>query len=436
MFSLLAIPYVPGRAWGTLRFGPAAAAPDVIVVLSQHEVGALSARPAGIILRDASHLSHPTLRLLSKAIPTVLVEHAQLQGLLEGDDVLLDGHSGLLTSPFPAKLPVYAPPSPPEVGKAVYTVDGASVELRASVGSVAGSAAAFEQGAASIGLVRSEYLFPEDGSRPDTDFLAAACGRICRAAQPLSVTFRLVDIAGDKKPPWLGDVPGIAGVLGLQGARLYSTGPVRQVYLDQLEALNRLAGQYRLSVLLPYVASLAELETLVAEVRQHLPSAVPVGVMLETPAAALAVEEFLDVADFAALGCNDLMQCLFAADRDLPELRAWLDPHAPVLYRFLDMVAQRAGVSNSAIQVCGLLPQRPGILPALLGLGYRAFSVDPVMIPWLARTVRQTDTKQAVQLARAVCDAHRSAEVKQLLDEAEDVAAKRFPCAGNAGRRR
>lgn len=420
MFTLSAIPYVPGQARGTLRFGAAAAAPGVITALHQREVTALGARPAGIILVDASPFAHPALRLLSQAIPTVLVELAQLDGLIEGNEILLDGHSGLLASPVPAKLPAYAPPSAPELGKPVYTVDGVSVELRASVGSIAGSEAAIRQGAASIGLVRSEYLFPEDGSRPDTDFLAAAFGQICRAAQPLPVSFRLVDIAGDKKPPWLGEVPGIAGVLGLQGARLYATEPVRQVYLDELKALNRLAGQYRFGVLLPYVGSLAELEALVAEVRQHLPPTVPLGAMLETPAAALAVEEFLGRVDFAALGCNDLMQCLFAADRDLPELRAWLDPHAPALYRFLDMVAQRAGGCSGALQVCGLLPQWPGILPVLLGLGYRAFSVDPIMIPWLAQSVRQTDTKQAVQLARAVCEASRPAEVKQLLAEARE----------------
>jgi phosphoenolpyruvate-protein kinase (PTS system EI component) len=422
VFALSAIPYVPGRARGSLRFGPAAAAPGVIVALHQREVAALGARPAGIILIDAAPFSHPTLRLLSQAIPTVLVEQGQLAGLPEGNEVLLDGHSGLLSSPVTAGLPLHAPPSPPEAGRPVQTVDGASVELRASVGSVAASAAAIEHGAASIGLVRSEYLFPEDGSRPDADFLATAFEHICRAAQALPVTFRLLDIAGDKKPTWLGEMPGIAGVLGLQGARLYSTEPVRQVYLEELNALSRLAGQYPVRVLLPYVTSLTELETLVSEIRCHLPSTVSLGVMLETPAAALAVEEFLGEVDFAALGCNDLMQCLFAADRDMPELRAWLDPYAPALYRFLDMVAQRAGDSVSALQVCGLLPQWPGILPVLVGLGYRAFSVDPIMIPWLAQTVRLTDTQQAMQLARAVCKARRPAEVKQLLAEAKGVA--------------
>ena len=410
--ALNATPYVPGRARGTLRFGPAAAAPDVVVALRQHELAMLAQHPAGIILVDAAPFSHPALRLLGQAIPTVLVEARQFDGLAAGSEVLLDGLSGRVWSPVPAEAAERLEPAPPIPGRPVATLDGVAVELRASVGSAAGAAAAASRGAAAIGLVRTEYLFPDDGSRPDADFLAAAFDAICRAGLPTS--FRLVDVAGDKRPPWLGEVPGIGGVLGLQGARLYAAGPVRQVYLAELEALGRLAPETRFGVLLPYVASLAELETLAAEIRRRLP-AVPIGVMLETPAAALAAGDFLAVADFAALGCNDLMQCLFAADRDLPELRVWLDPHAPVLFRFLRAVAEQAGQTVGAIQVCGLLPQWPGILPLLLGLGYRAFSVDPVTIPWLAASVAQTDTGDAAKLAASACAARRPDEVKRLL---------------------
>lgn len=414
MFALTATPYVPGRARGTLRFGPQAAAPGVVVALRQRELASLAARPAGIILVDAAPFSHPALRLLGQAIPTVLVEARQLDGLAAGSEVLLDGRSGRLVSPVPADMPEPLQPSPPVPGEPVFTPDGVAVELRASVGSAEGARAALDQGAAAIGLVRTEYLFPDDGSRPDTGFLAAAFAAICRASDPLPVSFRLVDVAGDKRPPWLGEVPGLGGALGMQGARLYAGGPVREVYLAELEALGRLAGQCRFGVLLPYVASLAELEKLAAEIRGRLPG-VPLGVMLETPAAALAAGDFLAAADFAALGCNDLMQCLFAAGRDLPELRAWFDPCSPALFRFLRAVAQQAGPALGAIQVCGLLPQWPGILPVLLGLGYRTFSVDPVTIPWLASSVAQTDTAHAAKRAAAVCEARGPEEVKRRL---------------------
>jgi phosphoenolpyruvate-protein kinase (PTS system EI component) len=137
--------------------------------------------------------------------------------------------------------------------------------------------------------------------------------------------------------------------------------------------------------------------------------------MIETPAAALAVREFLEQADFVALGMNDLMQCLFAADRYRPELSGYLDPYSPIIYRFLGLVAEQAGTALNRVQVNGLLAQLPGVLPVLIGLGYRAFSVDPVMLPWLAQRVRLTDTGAAAGLAQALCNARCSADVKTLL---------------------
>lgn len=411
-------PFVPGSATGVLRRGPAAAARDAIVVLRPDEIANLPCDPAGVVLVDAAPFGHATLRLLELGVPAVLAGADQLQALARGAATLLDGRRGCLVQPPPtiAAQPV---PAPPQAGVPLLTADGVEVELRASIGSVAAARAAREQGAAAIGLVRSEYLFPANGSRPDVDFLAGVFREICAAAAPLAVAFRLLDIAVDKRPPWTRGLPNLASALGQRGARLYAKEPVRQVYLDELAALARLARHRRVSVLLPYVAGADELATLAAEVRSHLPPEVALGAMLETPAAALGVDALLDIADFAALGCNDLMQCLFAADRDRPESSSLLDPHAPALYRFLDLVVHRAGTKAPALLVCGLLPQWPGVLPVLIGLGYRVYSVDPVMIPWLARSVRQTGVRSAALLARAVCDARRPEDVRRLLSDAD-----------------
>ena len=422
MPELSVTPFVPGLAQGVLRRGPAGAACGAIVILRPDEIAALPCRPAGVVLVDAAPFGHATLRLLELGVPAVLATADQLQALAQGAQTLLDGRRGHLIQP-PPTMAAEPGPAPPEAGLPLLTADGVEVELRASIGSVTAARAARERGAAAIGLVRSEYLFPADGSRPDVDFLAAAFCEICDAAAPLAVTFRLLDLAGDKRPPWVRQIPNLGSALGERGARLYAKEPVRQVYLDELAALARIAGRCRVSVLLPYVANTEELGRLAAEVRSHLPPEVALGAMLETPAAALGADAFLDIADFAALGCNDLMQCLFAADRDRPESRSLLDAHAPALYRFLDLVFRRAGTKAATLQVCGLLPQWPGMLPVLIGLGYRVYSVDPVMVPWLAQTVRQTDARSAGELARAVCDAHRAEEVRRLLGDAGSGAA-------------
>lgn len=414
MLPIQAIPFVPGHAHGRVCVGADGASTQSIVVLSQAELTRLKVRPAGVILLGGAPYAHPTLRLLSQGIPTVLLAAQAARGLAPGLELSLDGQTGRLSPAVerPAAAPL---PLGPEAGRPVNTRDGVGIELRCSVTDSGGAAAARAAGAAAIGLARSEYLYPPDGQQPDSAFLTDACAAVCAAAAPLTVTFRLIDIAGDKRPPWLPDVPGLGGTLGLQGARLYAVEPVRSVYLAQLEALGALADRYPLRILLPYLVSVGELEALRAEIRQHLPDGVPLGSMIETPAAALAVREFLEEADFVALGMNDLMQCLFAADRYRPELSEYLDPYSPIIYRFLRLVAEQAGTALSRVQVNGLLAQLPGVLPVLIGLGYRAFSVDPVMLPWLAQRVRLTDTGAAAGLAQALCNARCSADVRTLL---------------------
>jgi phosphoenolpyruvate-protein kinase (PTS system EI component) len=110
------------------------------------------------------------------------------------------------------------------------------------------------------------------------------------------------------------------------------------------------------------------------------------------------------------------MQCLFAADRDIAELRHYLDPYSPELYRFLQQAAESAAGNIDRVQVCGLLSQFPGVLPVLTGLGFRNFSVAPAVIPHLAATIRQFDPEQANRLARQICAARDSQQVRKLLN--------------------
>jgi phosphoenolpyruvate-protein kinase (PTS system EI component) len=137
--------------------------------------------------------------------------------------------------------------------------------------------------------------------------------------------------------------------------------------------------------------------------------------MLETAGAALAVEGFLAKTDLVGIGLNDLMQSLFGADRDLPAVRDNLDPYAPALYRLLRLTAELAGPEVNRVQLCGILPQLPGVLPVLLGLGYRTFSVDVAHAPYLAGTVATRSSVEDRGLAEAVCDATSGHAVADLL---------------------
>jgi len=413
MQPVVGMPYVPGLARGVLRRDPCDGG---IWFTTQSELGNLgTARPAGAVVVNAAPFSHAMIALLARGVPTVLLDRMQAAALREGEEILLDAAAGRILAADAAPAPRASVPAAPPAGKPVHTADNVAVELRASVRDAAGARRASENGACAIGLVRSEFLVPPGAAMPDADFYEQALAAVCEAAKPLPVVVRLLDIAPDKRPPWLASVLESTGALGLQGARLFDTEPVAGVVQAQLEATARLQRRIALRLLVPYVGSASEMRRRREAISTHLPKPLLIGAMIETPAAALEIGEFCDVADFVALGTNDLMQCLFGADRDLPAVSQLLDPYSPALYRFLHTVAENAGPQLIRVQMCGVLSQLPGTMMLLLGLGYRVFSVDPVFIPWLAETVRHTDTTHARELATRVRMASSADTVKQLL---------------------
>jgi len=203
----------------------------------------------------------------------------------------------------------------------------------------------------------------------------------------------------------------------MQGVRLFDQQPLRDVVYALLDAVNVLAEKHRISLLLPYVTQLDEFQRWRDIIEQRLSKHLAIGAMLESPVAVLSLPHWFDIADFVAIGCNDLMQCLFAADRDLAQMRCYLDAYSPQLHRFLQQAAAAAGDDINRVQLCGLLPQLPGIMPVLLGMGFRVFAVAPVMIPYLAKTLDEIDLAQMQALARQVCDAKDSKAVNGLLSD-------------------
>jgi len=412
--QFVGMPYVPGRARGPLRRGPSGVQPQDILLLAQRELSLLAQQPAGILVVEGAPFSHDMIQLRGFERPAAIITAAQASLLEPGVPVSLDGATGLVTTADQATGDSFTAESGPVVGGPLLSADGYVVQLRASVGSGAGARRAVLCGAEAIGLVRTEFLLPEGDAVPTVEFYRRAFTELCQRATPLPVTFRLLDLAADKMPGWMAAGPSMTGLLGLQGARLFGFEAVRSAVQAQLVALESLPGRFDVRVLIPYLVRFEELRHWARYVRSRLSRPVAVGAMAETPAAALDVANWLDVADFVALGCNDLMQCLFAADRDRPELRAYLDPYAPVLYRLLRQVARAAEDSLDRVQVCGVLPQLPGVLTILLGLGYRAFSVDAGLVPYLAERVRGTRVSEAQALAAAVCTARESRQVAEM----------------------
>lgn len=411
-----AMPFVPGQVQGTLSRDASVAGPEpVILLLHYADMMELQQMPAGLVVVGGAPLSHPMTQLQSLGLPTVIVSDRQAAELRPGTRVLLDGHEGTIRLASGEGFSAMPPEVGLQPGRPMETADGALVELRASITGEAGAADARRLGATAVGMVRTEYLTPPHGRMPDVSYYHKAFTAICQAADPLPVTFRLLDISVDKKPPWLGEMRGMTGLLGLQGSRLFGVRPVSTVLQAQLAALETVSRDYDLRVLMPYVASPEEFRHWRNRVRAWLPDRVEIAAMAETPAAALAMPEWRRSGTRVSLGCNDLMQCLFGADRDIPEVAGYLDPYAPSLFRFLSLVAGGAGEHLQYVQICGLLQQMPGVLSILLGLGYRNFSTSTRLVPSLAQVVHGTRLTEAEQLASAVLEAGDSGSVRELL---------------------
>ena len=409
--QLMGMPYVPGVACGILQRGTSAETAGRIVVLNRTGPDYYEVLPAGFVVIDGAPFSHRMIPMLGMGVPTVIVSAEQAAALPDGMEIMLNGTRGSITS----AVSVMNAPNDSRHTPSCITADGVRIELRVSARDAPAAQRAARCGADAIGLVRSEFLVPPDGHVPDVDFYRREFKALCEAAAPLAVTIRLIDIAADKLPAWLPAHAATTGTLGLQGVRLFSREPVRSVYLAQLTAINALSGQFDLRVLIPYVDSQEELLDWAGQVRQKLSRPVVLGAMAETPAAALQVADWLETVDFVALGCNDLMQCFFGADRDRPELRRYLNPYAPPLYRFLQQVADAASEQLQCVQMCGVLPQLPGILPILLGLGFRVFSVEAAFLDHMKQTIAITSIAQARQLASHVCTMQSSADVQARL---------------------
>ena len=412
--QLQGMPYVPGLGRGVLQRGTGDA--NAVALVDQAEAIEISGAPAALIVVDGAPLSHRMIGLVGRGIPTVLIDAAQAARLRPGDMVLVDGASGwIMGLPTSADPPNRGAPTRPVAGQPIQLADGTAVWLLASVPGLRETAEAVAQGAAGIGLVRSEFLGGDQPRPPDAAYFTKVLEELCSAAAPLSVTVRLLDLAADKPPRWLPQARQLLGPLGRQGSRLFDLQPVRSVLLAQLEALTTLSEHFEIEVLIPYLSRHEELTRWVPEVRRLLPKGVPVGTMLETPAALLDLANWVERADFFAIGGNDLMQCLFGADRDTPALRSQLDPYAPVLYRLLGEAAEIVRDSPDRIRVCGVLPRLGGILPVLVGLGFRRFSIDPIWIPYLARDLRGLTLDAAEALADKVRDCEEAYAVRELL---------------------
>lgn len=301
------------------------------------------------------------------------------------------------------------------------TLDGTPISLGANIESASEIAAAIAVGADHIGLVRTELLYLDRAALPSEEEQLQDALAMLRAAGGRPVTFRTLDIGGDKLPVGVRVEVGPNPALGMRGIRFSLHHP--EIFRTQLRALFRAAVAGPLRILFPLVSSVSEIREaralcsqvcaeLFAQGVSHDPR-VPLGAMIETPSAVLTADHLAAESDFLSVGTNDLIQYAFAADRQNEEMTYLYQPLHPCILRALQQIFAAAEPRGCPVSVCGDMAGDPANAWALLGLGLRSFSMTAIDIPFVRSLLRETALPAAQQLAREAL----------LLTCADDVAA-------------
>jgi len=296
------------------------------------------------------------------------------------------------------------------------TADGTRIEVFANLGSVADAEIAVAEGAEGCGLLRTEFLFLDRDLPPGEDEQRAAYQAIADAlgARPLIV--RTLDIGADKPAPWLPLASEDNPALGLRGIRLQLERP--DLLETQLRALLGVRSPGPLRIMLPMVSTLAELraaravlDRLSAEMNAAAPE---LGIMVETPAAAMIAATLAKEAAFFSIGTNDLSQYALARDRTNPAVASGLDGLDPAVVRLIDETVRGATAHRRVTGVCGGLAALPEAIPILLGLGVTELSVPAAAIAETKAIIRSLDLVACRNLAAEALAAPDGASVRTL----------------------
>jgi phosphotransferase system enzyme I (PtsP) len=371
-------------------------------------------RLRGLVLEEGSALSHVAIVARALDVPVVGRAADVLSRVEAGDSIVVDGDNAqVLVRPADDILQSVAEAIAARAERRrkymalrelpSATIDQAPISLNMNAGLLIDMQHLDETGADGVGLYRTEIPFMVRSEFPDVDAQAWLYGRVLDLADGKPVTFRTLDVGGDKVLPYVGTFGDDNPAMGWRAIRIGLDRPA--MLRRQLRALIIAANGRPLSVMFPMIAAVAELlgarrllELEVDRARrrgQLLPQQLKVGVMFEVPALAWQLDSLLPHVDFVSVGTNDLLQFLFAADRGNSRLAGRYDSLSPALLRLLHFVVEKVRPAGVDIAVCGEMAGRPVEAIALLAVGIRTLSMSPGSIGPVKAMIRSLDLKEA-----------------------------------------
>jgi phosphotransferase system enzyme I (PtsI) len=385
-----------------------------------------SHRIVGLVTETGSPLSHTAIMARSLEIPAI-VGAPELAEVASGDLLIIDGdRSIIIWSPSDETLAQYKgrdregkksrkKSSTSGVAPAI-TEDRVQISLGANINFSEEVRAAIGHGCESIGLYRTEFDFFKEGKQPEEEMLVADYISVLKSAKGTPVTFRTIDVGIDQRS-WDGVNPN----LGVRGLRFCLENT--DVFKKQLRSLYRASVNGPTRILLPFVSTVDDLDSarnILEEVRQELdlrrlaydPN-VPIGVMIETPAAAQTCDLMASRVDFFCLGTNDLIQYYLVIDRSDQSVVHLYNPFHPAILRCLHQVYTLLRPTGKLVTVCGEMAADPPSAAVLLGLGFTSLSVSLTAYSRIKRMIRSVSIAQLRELAGQILKMQKPKEVEE-----------------------
>lgn len=397
----------------------------------------------GLISEEGTRTSHAAILAHSLGIPAIMGAVGALSRIKPGTEVLIDGQSGaILLEPTANEreemltyiirrrrldFELQAAINQPSV-----TPDGTWVALLANVDLPEEIEPAQSSGAEGVGLLRTEFLIVGRTTLPTEEEQATYFRRIADAFFDRTVIIRTFDLGGDKFPAAFKAPPEANPFLGWRSIRVCLDRP--EIFRPQLRAVLRAGKDRPLQIMLPLVTTVEEVlasKTMMDEEAAALKAAgipaaesVPIGVMVETPAAVVIADQLAEVSAFFSVGTNDLTQYTLAVDRGNAQMAGRFSAHHPAVVRQLARVAEVASKAGISASVCGEMASDPLSAVLLIGMGYDTLSVSPqdlALIKWIVRSVPMSAAQEAAAAGLAATTPEKVAEavrsvVKRYID--------------------
>ena len=390
----------------------------------------------GMVLASAGGTSHTVILARSFNIPTLAGVRELPAIQLGAQEVVVDAEAGALVTDLTAAAQRYYALEERRItgrrarlkgltARDAATADGQRIEIAANISTAAEAAGAFESGAEGIGLFRTEMLFLDRQTPPDEQEQFESYRAVIQAAKGRPVVIRTLDVGGDKPLAYL-NLPAEANpFLGRRAVRIYPE--FETLFRTQVRALVRASAAGKLSVMIPMIATVNEarwVKGIVADEQKKCATkeiafdpAMPVGAMIEVPAAALAVAALSRELDFFSIGSNDLLQYFMAADRMDARLAPLSNPLQPAFLRLLKGIADAARAQQREISLCGEMGGQVRFLPLLAGLGLNKISAAAPAVAGLKAELARLNQGACRELLAGAANCATAEEAGALLEQ-------------------